>query len=238
MQRSAIIIGASTGIGAAVANRLSAKGWTLGLMARSTDTLHALAEALPGPCYVQTIDLRNHETALSGLQQLWTAMGGVHLVWGNAGINHLFPSPDQTDEVIRVNVLGLVGCLEWAREQMLAQGHGHIAATTSIASIRGSGPSPVYGGTKAFLVNYLEGLAKQAYKRQQPLTVTDIRPGYIATSMTQGQKGLFWLEDLDKAADQIVHALEKQKRVAYIMPRWRLIALLMRFFPWWMYRKV
>lgn len=238
MPRSAIIIGASTGIGAAVAQRLSAQGWTLGLMARSTDKLNTLADACPGTCFVQPIDLRKQEAALTGLEALWERMGGAHLVWGNAGINQLFPSPEQTDNIIRVNVLGLVACLEWAREQMLAQGYGHLAATTSIASIRGSGPSPVYGGTKAFLVNYLEGLAKQAYKRQQPLKVTDIRPGYIATAMTHGQKGLFWLEDLDKAADQIVKALEQQKRVAYITPRWRLIALLMRFFPWWMYRQV
>lgn len=238
MKTSAIIIGASTGIGAAVAYRLSAKGWTLGLLSRDANKLKDLSSRLPGASYMQPIDLQHHAAALAGFQQLWQQMGGAHLVWGNAGINHLFPSPQQTDAIIRVNVLGLVGCLEWAREQMLVQGNGHLAATTSIAAIRGSGPSPVYGGTKAFWVNYLEGLAKQAYKRHQPIAVTDIRPGYIATSMTHGQKGLFWREDLDRAADRIVQALEQKRRVAYIMPRWRLIAWLMQLLPWRIYRRV
>ncbi len=94
------------------------------------------------------------------------------------------------------------------------------------------------GGSKAFLIRYLEGLRKRIYHKGYDIAVTDIRPGYIATEMTAGQKGLFWTTPLDKAVDHIVRAINRKKKLAYITPRWRLVAFVMQHVPWWVYRRI
>jgi len=70
-----------------------------------------------------------------------------------------------------------------------------------------------------------------------PVFVTDIQPGFVQTQMAKGE-GLFWVAPVGKAARQIVQAIERKKRRAYITRRWGLIAWLMKWMPEFIYRKI
>ena len=85
--------------------------------------------------------------------------------------------------------------------------------------------------------NYLEGLRQKASKSGIAITVTEIQPGFIDTAMAKGE-GLFWVAPPEKAARQILKAITGKKKHAYITKRWRLIALLLKIIPDWVYNKL
>jgi short-subunit dehydrogenase len=85
--------------------------------------------------------------------------------------------------------------------------------------------------------NYAEGLSIKASKLNRNIHITDIKPGFIDTKMAKGN-GRFWVASPAKAARQIVTAIHKKKRVAYITKRWWLIAQLMKLMPYAIYRRV
>jgi short-subunit dehydrogenase len=70
-----------------------------------------------------------------------------------------------------------------------------------------------------------------------PITVTDIKPGFVKTSLAKGQ-GIFWAADADKAAMQIYEAIKRKKSTAYITRRWTLVAWFLKFFPGFIYKKL
>jgi len=124
-----------------------------------------------------------------------------------------------------------------AFEYFREKGAGHIVGISSLSAIRGSGEGPAYNASKAFASNYLEGLRQNAVKQKLPLTVTDIQCGLVDTAMAKGE-GLFWVAPPAKAAGQILDAIRKKKDHAYITKRWRIIALLLKALPGWLYCRI
>jgi short-subunit dehydrogenase len=94
-----------------------------------------------------------------------------------------------------------------------------------------------YGATKAFMYNYMQGQRHKAAAEKLPITITDIRPGFIETDMTKGQKGMFWVGTSQKAAYQIANAIEAKRKVAYITRRWWLVAKLFNVLPDFIWHK-
>lgn len=233
-----IIIGASSGIGAEVAKRFLQQGHKVAITARHLDLLEEIIAPYPDTGHALQMDVQKPEESVDQLHQLIEQLDGLDLLIVNPGINHLFPNWEQAMSIIQTNVVGCTALLQAGYEYFVEQGKGHLVGVSSIAAIRGSGPSPPYGASKAFIMRYLEGLRKRIYHKGYDITVTDIRPGYTATKMTAGQKKLFWTNPLDKAVDHIIKAIEREKKVAYILPRWRLIAIVMQHVPWWIYRKI
>lgn len=88
----AVIIGASSGIGHALARQLSSEGYTLGLTARRIDLLKKLQSDLPHPSFIQAMDISKFEESVKGLNELISKMGGMDLLVINSGINR--PNPD------------------------------------------------------------------------------------------------------------------------------------------------
>jgi len=117
------------------------------------------------------------------------------------------------------------------------QGYGHLVNISSIAGIRGNGIAPSYNATKAYQINYLEGLRINAKKYGSSITITDVRPGFVDTAMAKGE-GLFWVAPVQKAAEQIFEAIKQKKKVVYITKRWKLIALLLRIIPFSILKRV
>ena len=93
-----------------------------------------------------------------------------------------------------------------------------------------SGVGDSNNATKAFQINYFEGLQQKAKKLYQPIYITDIRPGFVDTDMAQGE-GMFWVASVEKAARQIVAAIEHRKPVAYVTRWWTAVAFLLRILP-------
>lgn len=237
--KSAVIVGASSGIGKELAKVLASHGYILGLVARREELLFNLQRELPGKSYVKALDVRNVDHTRRGFQELIAEMGDVDLVVISAGIGYINPELNLDEELstIATNVVGFTVAANLAFRYFLSRGAGHLVGISSIAGIRGSAEAPAYNASKAFLTNYLQGLTQKAVKSGLPITVTDIQPGFVDTEMAKGD-GLFWVAPVRKAAEQIYHAIEKKKSHAYITRRWRLIGWLLRSLPDFIYNRL
>ncbi|KZN48041.1 hypothetical protein N476_22615 [Pseudoalteromonas luteoviolacea H33] len=231
MVKKAIIIGATSGIGKALAINMAQQGYILGLTGRREAMLASLQQSITSKTYMCVMDISTPHNAVEKFEQLIENMQGVDLVLINAGTGSCEPDFPLEGELntIAVNVSGFTAIANAAYHYFTKQGHGHIAATSSIMALRG-GPCPSYNASKAYMSNYLEGLYCRAYKAGLDISVTDIRPGFVDTQMAKGD-GIFWLAPVEKAAVQILTAIEQKKRVVYITKRWRLIAILMQILP-------
>ena len=135
------------------------------------------------------------------------------------------------------NVIGFTNIADWAFLFFQHQQSGQLVVISSIGGIRGSGVAPAYNATKAFQMNYTEGLRQKAAKLPYPLYITDIRPGFVNTAMAKGE-GLFWVASLDKAVCQIYKAIIRKNKVVYISKRWRYIAWFLKIIPSYLYCKM
>jgi short-subunit dehydrogenase len=237
--KRAIIIGASSGIGKALVELLLAGGYTVGITARRTELLQSIQTANPGRVIIRTMDVKQTSVLETICDDLVSELGGLDLMIISAGTGE--ENKDLTYEIeertILTNVTGFTCLADWSMRYFCRQRAGHLAAISSIAGIRGNGLVPAYNASKAFQINYLEGLRVYAFKIGYPITVTDIRPGFVNTDMAKGD-GLFWVVPVEKAARQIYQAIQQKKKVVYISRRWRLIAFLLRILPFAIYRKL
>ncbi|MFN4896906.1 MAG: SDR family NAD(P)-dependent oxidoreductase [Pseudomonadota bacterium] len=239
MNPTAIIIGASSGIGEALALELDANGYSLGLASRRTELLHQLAAKLKHNTHVREMDLADFDAAAVALRELIQEMKDVDLIVISAGTGFDNPALEWTPEAntILVNVTGFARVANVVVEYFEQRGHGHLAAITSIMAIRGHGDAPAYGASKAFMSNYLCSLRHRFRRKKLPIHVTEICPGYVDTKMAQGAS-LFWVAPVQKASKQIVRALKGRRSHVYITKRWRLIAWLLRICPDALYERV
>jgi short-subunit dehydrogenase len=228
----AIVIGASSGIGAALARSLSKHGYRVGLAARRDDLLEQVRASLPNAAFARQIDVAQPEQAMAALRELVAAVGDVELYVVSAGVGFLNPSLEWSKErsTIEVNVLGFAAMVNAAVHALEERGSGHLVGISSLAALRGGRAAPAYNASKAFVSNYLEGIRQRCHRRGLPITVTDIQPGFVATAMAQGPQ-LFWVAPAERAAEQIFAAIRRRKRHAYVTRRWRLGAWLLRAWP-------
>lgn len=236
--KKAIIIGATSGIGRELAKILSLNNYIVGMAGRRTELLSNLQREISGS-YIKRIDVTESEEAITLLKELIQEMGGMDMIVISSGVGFINPELDwkQEKETINVNISGFAAIANAAFKYFSNQGSGHIVGISSVAAIRGSGEAPAYNASKAFVSNYLEGLRQKASKSGIAITVTEIQPGFIDTAMAKGE-GLFWVSPPGKAARQIFKAITGKKKHAYITKRWRLIALLLKIMPVWIYNKL
>jgi short-subunit dehydrogenase len=237
--KTAIIIGASSGIGRELAKLFSRDGYVVGVTARRLELLTSLQAELPQPSYIKVMDVRQAPEARLLLEELIEEMGGVDVIVVSAGTGYLNLELDwgKASDTIQTNVDGFVALANAAMLHFIARKRGHLVGITSLAALRGSGDSPVYYASKAFQANYLQGLRKKATKLRLPITVSDVQPGLVDTAMAKGD-GLFWVATAEKAAQQIYRAIQRHKKLVVVTKRWRLIAWLMKTAPDFIYNRV
>jgi short-subunit dehydrogenase len=239
MSPTAIIIGASSGIGEALALELDSNGYSLGLASRRTVLLEELASKLKHRAHIRELNLADCDAAAISLRQLIHEMKDVDLIVLSAGAGFDNPKLEWAPELntISVNVTGFARVVNVIVEYFEERGHGHLAAITSICAIRGHGDAPAYGASKAFMSNYLSSLRQRFRRKDLPIYVTEICPGYVDTAMAQGAS-LFWVASVQKASKQIRRALKTRRSHVYVTKRWRLIAWLLRVCPGALYGRV
>lgn len=237
--KTAIIIGASSGIGRSLAIKLIQSGYRVGLTARRTDPLQTLAEENPEKVFYAGMNVQETSSVVPVLEALKRMLGTVDLIVISAGIGELNPSLDfqLEKEMIDTNVLGFTAVADWSFNQFLQQGHGTLAAITSIAGLRGNADSPAYSATKAYQVNYLEGLRHKAHRAGTRIRVIDIRPGFVDTKMAKSDR-VFWVAPVDKAASQILAGISNHQDVVYITRRWRFIGWVVKALPGWIHKRI
>ena len=237
--KRAIVIGATSGIGRALAERLAAEGYRGGVTGRREALLEELAASRPGSFCYAAADIMDPAAACAALERLAGELGGMDLCVVSAGTGDLNPGLDYALEepAIRTNVVGWTAAVDWAYGRFEERGGGHLVVITSVGGLRGGGAAPAYNASKAYQINYAEGLRQRVAKSGLPVTITDIRPGLVDTAMAKGE-GLFWVQPVAKTVRQILRAVERRRHVAVVTRRWRIAAWLLRHLPESLYLKM
>lgn len=237
--KKAIIIGASSGMGRELAKILSRNRYVVGVMARRVQLLDELGNEVEGTLFVQQIDVADVESAMETLANFIKKMGGVDLIVISAGTGDTNNSLSWhlENEAIKTNVSGFAALVNVAMQHFTEKGSGHLVGISSMAALRGGRESPAYNASKAFESNYLEGLRQKVRKSGLPITITDIKPGFVNTAMAKGD-GIFWAAEPEKAARQIYHVIKRKKSSAYITRRWVLVAWLIKLLPGFIYERL
>ena len=239
MNRKAIIMGASSGIGWEVARLLLADGWLLGVAARREQQLQELKAMAPDRVEVMTIDV-THPDAGERLLSLVEQMGGIDLYFHASGVgkqNRMLEA-DIELQTMETNAVGFTRLIGTAYRYFAERGKGHIAAITSIAGTMGLGPAPAYSATKAMQSSYLQALEQQAHQRGLNILFTDIRPGFVDTALLNGSFHYPMLMRPQAVAADIVRSIYRERHVLVIDGRYRLLTFFWRLIPRWLWRLI
>lgn len=223
----AVITGASSGIGEALAHELAARGYDLGLTARRIERLQEIEEQIRGDhpdleVAVAQHDVTETDTTPGIVAELSAALGGLDVVVVNAGIGGSGRVGSgcfaQAREVVEVNLIGAMATVDAAVAQWREGGRrGHIVGISSVAGFRGLPGSAAYSASKAGLSTYLE--AVRAEVAGDGIAVTILSPGYIDTPINQSAKKRPFLISVEDGARKIAEAIEKQRLHATV-PGW------------------
>ena len=233
-----IIVGATSGIGRKMAELYAAAGNIVGITGRRKELLNEIENMFPGNIKTECFDVTGNEN-IERLTSLIQKIGGLDILVYSSGIGVLSKEVDWEIDKLTVdtNVYGFIEITNWAFNYFTSQGHGRMAVISSIAANRGNSWAPAYSASKAFQSNYFEALAIKAKKMKKNIEIICIEPGFVNTNMAKGYKK-FWVVPLEKAARQIIKGIEKKKQKVYVSKRWWLVARLMRFTPFWIYKRI
>ncbi|MBK7299217.1 MAG: SDR family NAD(P)-dependent oxidoreductase [Moraxellaceae bacterium] len=238
MNKTVIITGASSGIGAALATAFASKGYNLGLAARRIDKLEALARQLEDTYHVQVaivaLDVQQDAQVAPALSRLAQELGQVDIVVANAGISGVRRSGSGNIEIdktiFQTNVIGAIATLDAATKMFLAQGHGHLVGMSSFSAFSPLPASAAYSASKAALTNYMNAMRLELMSKK--INVTVIHPGFIKTDIAPDMDKYPFVIEADIAAQQMVRAIEA-KKVNVIVPAmpWKAAKGLMKLMP-------
>jgi 3-hydroxy acid dehydrogenase / malonic semialdehyde reductase len=184
---TALVTGASAGIGEACALALSQAGARLVLAGRRGDRLEALAAKLPTPAHPLVLDVRSRRDVESALSSLPAGFSDVDILVNNAGIGlGLEPaheaSVDDWEAMIDTNCKGLVYVTRAMLPGMVKRNRGHVVNLGSVAATYPYPGGNVYGATKAFVHQFTENLKADLVGTR--VRVTDIQPGMVETDFS------------------------------------------------------
>lgn len=239
MTKTAIIVGASSGIGLEVAKLLLADGWRLGIAARREAPLLELKAKASERVEVMTIDVTKSDAG-ERLQNLIQKVGCMDLYFHASGIGKQNRTLEEEIELctMETNALGFTRMIGTAYRYFAEQGAGHIAAITSIAGTKGLGPSPAYSASKALQATYMQSLEQQAIQRGLNIRFTDIRPGFVDTALLNDNFPYPMLMRPEAVARDIVRSIYKHRHVRVIDYRYRILTFFWRLIPCWIWRRM
>jgi len=237
--KKAIVIGATSGIGKGLATALANNDYKVAITGRRTELLEELQLQNPKKFITKSFDVKEVNAIPQYLDELVNELGGLDILVLSSGTGDINNTLDFDVEkgTIETNVLGFTCIIDWTFNFFQKQKSGHIVAITSIAGLRGGRQAPAYNATKAYQISYLEALRQKANNLKIPIVVSDIRPGFVDTAMAKGE-GKFWVATVEKASQQIMHAIIKKKKIIYVTKRWRLIAALFKLMPTSLYERL
>jgi len=237
--KKAIVIGATSGIGKRLVMLLADNGYKVGITGRRTELLENLRSENSDSYIINAFDVTDTKVAVEKLEELTVELGGLNLLIYCSGTGDINNKLDFEIEkrTIDTNVVGFTSIADWAFNYFEKQKFGHFVAISSIGGLRGSRQAPAYNASKAYQINYLEGLRQKAARLNEQIIITDIRPGFVDTAMAKGE-GLFWVMPVEKVVRQIYKAIIRKKKVVYVTKRWRIIALILKLIPKPVYSKL
>ena len=246
-ERRAIVVGASSGMGAALVRQLAGEGYRVAAIARRGEALEELRQACAedaartgGEVLVRAHDVANYGEVPELLEELVRELGGLDLFVFAAGVMPRV-EPEEFDtakdlSMIEVNLGGLVAWANPVAHLFRTQRSGTIVGVSSVAGDRGRRGAPVYGTTKAAMNTYLESLRNRL--GESGVHVCTIKPGFVDTAMTSGMDGLFWLISPERAAELILKAARSRANVRYVPRQWFVLMTVIRCIPSFLFRKL
>ncbi len=228
--KKVIIIGASSGMGRELALILNKEGYQVAATARREALLKELKNIKTA-----NFDITQSDSLEKNLNNLVEQLGGLDLLVNFAGTGNLNYNLDFKLEAptVETNVKAFTQITDWAVNYFLRQKYGHLVSISSVGGLIGSAEAPAYSASKAYQINYLEGITAKIKKLKLPITITDVRPGFVDTAMAKGE-GIFWKGSAKKAAEQILQAIQKKQEVVYVSKRWVIIATIINIMPRWL----
>lgn len=223
--RTALVTGASSGIGAALAKKLGNSGVEVVLAARRTALIEELAEQIQrrgGRARTLPLDLAQPGDAVRAIRRIDEELDGLELVIANAGVSGLRWSGalswEDCIDIIDVNVRGAIATLTAVLPRMVERRRGHLVGISSMAAYRGFPHNACYSGSKAFLSTFLESLRVDL--AGSGVVVTDARPGFVRTAMAGDEREpKFFMIDAERAAEHVLRAIaRRQGLVAFPWP--------------------
>ena len=242
-EKTAVVVGASSGIGAALVKELAHQGYKVAAIARREALLKELCTEVHekgGKVIYFSHNVTNYDEIPGLLQQVTRQLGGLDLIVYAAGMQ----LPIDVDEydfakdkmMLDVNLLGAMAWLNETAVRFTRAGSGHIVGIGSIAGDRGRVGAPGYNTSKAALATYLEALRNRL--APQGIHVTTIKPGFVDTILLENAPKTFWVISPEKAAKIIYNAIRKQKQTVYVPARWGIVGLIIRHIPSFIFRRM
>jgi short-subunit dehydrogenase len=203
------VVGASSGIGAATASELEARGATVAISARREQELERVS---CGRMLVVPVDVTNAAAVAAAANRVREVHGRIDVAVLAAGWWQQMDARAWDTEVfdrhVQVNLVGTSNAIAAVLPEMLERGSGVIAGIASVAGYRGLAGAEAYGATKAAQINLLEALRVQV--RRSGVRVTTVCPGFVRTELTAGNAfPMPFLIDADEAARVICDGLER-----------------------------
>ncbi len=236
------ITGASSGIGAALANEFATRGACLGLVARRRDALDSIEAALPGRHHTYIVDVTQKDALIAAAKAFVEVAGSTDIVIANAGISvgvktEFYEDLDQFAKVIDTNVLGMALTFHPFIAGMKARRRGTLVGIASVAGVRGLPGSDAYCASKAAAIVYCESLRVEMAR--YGIRVVTISPGFIRTAMTKKNPyQMPFLMDVDAFAEQAADAIIAGVRYRTIPWQMGWITALLRLMPRWLFDRV
>jgi len=238
--KTAIVFGATSGIGKVLTEILVKEGYKVAITGRRLEKLEELKQQYPNQIEIYQNDIQQVDEVERIFHEIVQEFETIDLIVQSSGVGYINPKLEWEKEIetIKTNVVGVTKLYDLSYNLFREQNYGHLVGITSIASIRGNRGAPAYFASKAYQKAYLESLyIKTKTIKSKQVFITDIRPGFVDTNMALGD-GIFWMVSLDKACKQIYSAIKKKKRVAYISKRWAIIAFVLKIAPAWLLKKM
>ena len=183
--KTMIVTGASSGIGAAVARRFAAEGVKLALVARSAERLKALADEVGSDALILPLDLTNPADVATMVKTTTDRFGPIDILFANAGSyvagDVANGDPDEWDRVVDINVKSVFRAVRAVLPDMIARRSGDIVVTSSISGHQAIPWEPVYSATKHAVQSFVHGVRRQVAKHH--VRVGSLAPGMVLNEL-------------------------------------------------------
>ncbi len=240
------LLGATRGMGRALARQMAERGDSLFLLGHELEDLERSARDLEirggGTEAIGTAecDLERPATFAPALAAAAEALGGLDAVVVTAGVFYLQDELEADVEkalrLLDVNFSRTVVFCEHARKLLLASGGGTLCVFSSVAGERGRKPVAIYGAAKGGLSRYLEALDHKF--RGDGLVTVCVKPGFVKTSMTAGLDPPPFAGEPDAVARLVLKAIDRGLPEVYVPSIWRWIILVIRLLPRFVMRRI
>lgn len=228
------ILGASSGIGAALASALSEQGAQLILSARRKEQLDQLNQQLGGQHRVLPVDVGSPHSLISAAQTLEKLDSLIFMAALYAPDDSRDDDIQFINQILSVNLGGAFNAVHAVRERFRKQGHGQIVLCASVAGYRGLPYGQPYCATKAALINYAESLKIELEDDQ--IDVKVINPGFVRTPLTdKNEFRMPMMIEAEEAAQSITRELTSKRFEIHFPKRFTYLMKLIDVLPRWLY---